>query len=141
MWVMAQVPPCEAVTPSKAILFQRTVFSLGTFRCSARTGWGFSWSFRMCCDILQGSRGDKQQSGGPPGEAGVPPGSFGSLGRLGPTAHSGPQVQGVPTGPGAAGQRDPVETVVPLTGVPATVAWRTGRVGAGRPHDSCIVWH
>lgn len=85
----------------------------------------------MCCDILQGSRGDKQQSGGPPGEAGVPPGSLGSLGRLGPTAHSGPQVQGVPTGPGAAGQRDPVETVVPLTEVPATAAWRTGRVGAG----------
>lgn len=148
VWVMAQEPPFEAATMSKAILFRRTVFSLGTFQYSARTGWGFTWSFCMCCDILQGSRGDRRQVV-TQGEADVPPGSLGSLGWLGSTALSSPRVQGVPTGPGMAGQRDPCgDCGSPHWGasdssVPSAAQHRgaQGELGQGRPRDSCIVWH
>ena len=38
VWLMAQVPFCEAVIISKAILFGGQPFSLETFKCSIRMG-------------------------------------------------------------------------------------------------------
>lgn len=164
VWVMAQVPPCEAVTMSKAIVFQRTVFSLGTFQCSPKTGWGSVGASACAVTSSKGVEGTDGSQVVTQGEAGMPPGSFGSLGWLGPTAVSGPQVQGVPTCPGATGQRDPLETgsglthrlnhsqppTVPLgqpsclcrgstAGVPQCwAAWRL-RVWRGCPHEtSCL---
>ena len=37
VWIITQVPSCEAVIKSKAILFRRTTFLIETFQCSVKT--------------------------------------------------------------------------------------------------------